>query len=62
MKTALIALLLTGCASLPEGVVMSEDERKACAESGCSVWTMAEIQRLIGIALKRGFDAGRKSL
>lgn len=32
MKTALLAMvLLTGCASLPQGVEMTEDERAACA-------------------------------
>lgn len=63
MKTALLAIvILTGCASPPEGVVMTEDERKACAAHGCSVWTLAELQQLIGRALRRGFEAGKKSL
>lgn len=31
MKSAILAaVLLAGCASLPQGVEMSEDERKAC--------------------------------
>ena len=61
MKTAIVlALVLTGCASLPQGVEMTEEERTACAAQGCSVWTVEELQRLIVIATKRGFDAGKK--
>lgn len=63
MKTALLAMvLLTGCASMPQGVEMTEDERAACASAGCTVWTLDELQRLIGMAMQRGYAAGRKSL
>lgn len=62
MKTAIVvlALLITGCASLPQGLEMNDDERAACAAAGCSVWTLAELQRLIGIAMRRGYQEGRK--
>ncbi len=36
MKYLLAIVILSGCASLPEGVQMTEDERRACAEHGCS--------------------------
>ncbi len=63
MKTALLAMvLLTGCASLPQGVEMTEDERAACAAAGCAVWTLEELQRLVGIAMQKGYAAGRQSL
>jgi starvation-inducible outer membrane lipoprotein len=62
MKYALIALLLSGCASLPAGVEMSDEERKACEEHGCTVWTRAELEHLARAMLQRGYAAGRKSL
>jgi starvation-inducible outer membrane lipoprotein len=62
MKYALIALLLSGCASLPAGVEMTEDERKACEEHGCTVWTRAELEHLVRLAMQRGYAAGRQSL
>jgi len=62
MRYILITLMLSGCASLPPGVEMTEDERAACASQGCSVWTLDELQRLIGMAMQRGYAAGRKSL
>ena len=63
MKTAIVlALLLAGCAQLPKGVEMTDDERAACEAQGCSVWTLAELQKLVQIAAKRGYDMGRKSL
>ena len=60
-KLILICVLLSGCASL-SGVQMTDAERAACAASGCSVWTEAELRKLIGIAMQRGYAAGRKSL
>jgi len=61
MKIAIVLVLLAGCASLPEGVAMTDDERKACAASqDCSVWTVAELQKLIRAAIQRGFDAGKR--
>lgn len=62
MRYILITLMLSGCASLPPGVEMTEDERAACASQGCSAWTLDELQRLIGMAMQRGYAAGRKSL
>ena len=61
MKIAIVLILLVGCASLPEGVAMTDDERKACtATQDCSVWTVAELQKLIRSAMQRGFDAGKR--
>lgn len=63
MKTALLAMvLLTGCASLPQGLEMTEEERAACAAAGCSVWTMQELQELVQRAMAHGYQQGRKSL
>lgn len=50
---------LTGCASLPAGVEMTEEDRAACAAAGCTVWTRAELEQLVGMAAQRGFQAGR---
>jgi hypothetical protein len=61
MKTIAIALLLAGCASF-EGVQMTESERIACAAETCTVWTMAELRKLISVAIKRGYEAGKGSL
>jgi len=62
MKTAIIILaLLSGCASLPEGVAMTDDERKSCtASQDCTVWTVAELQKLIRSAMQRGFESGKR--
>lgn len=47
MKAILFsACLLVGCSTSPSGISMSEDERKACAEHGCTVWTQQELQGL----------------
>ena len=62
MKATIIALLLSGCASLPPGVQMTESERVACAAETCTVWTMAELRKLISVAIKRGYEAGKGSL
>lgn len=59
MKTL---LLLSGCASLPPGVEMTDDERAACEAQGCTVWTMGELRKLIGMAMRKGYEAGKKSL
>ena len=63
MKTALLAIvILAGCASLPEGVQMTEEERTACAAAGCAVFTEAELRGFATEIFKRGYLAGRKSL
>jgi hypothetical protein len=62
MKAAIIVIFLSGCASTPTCVQMTDAERAACEQHTCSVWTLVELRRLIGIALKQGYDAGRKSL
>jgi hypothetical protein len=62
MKSVILMLMLTGCSSTPTGVHMTDAERAACEQHTCSVWTLVELRRLIGIALKQGYEAGRKSL
>lgn len=62
MKAAFLALLLTGCASLPPGITMSDDESKACKASGCSVWTDEELKALGQVIFRKGYEAGRKSI
>ncbi len=61
MKTALIALLLTGCASF-EGVTMTEAEAKACKEQGCTVWTVQELTGMARRFFQEGYKAGVKSI
>ena len=63
MKAALLCLLLlTGCASIPAGVQIDDDEAKACEQAGCRVWTEAEFRELMNRVWKIGYEAGRKSL
>ena len=57
----LLSMLLSGCASLPSGVEMTDDERAACEAQGCTVWTMDELRKLIGMAMRKGYEAGKKS-
>jgi hypothetical protein len=54
VKTALLCLLLTGCAS---GVQMTDEEAKACRDSSCSAWTLQELEALVN---KVGQAAYRK--
>lgn len=63
MKAILIlaAVVLAGCANLPAGVQMSDEEKSACEAAGCTVWTRAELEKLVGIAMQRGYQAGRQS-
>ena len=30
--------------------------------TGCTVWTMDELRKLIGMAMRKGYEAGKKSL
>ena len=62
MNYILIALLLTGCASLPQGLEMTEEDRASCAAHGCTAWTLEELQRLVNMALQKGYLAGKQSL
>jgi len=63
MKAAIFcALLLTGCASMPAGVEMSEEEAAACKAQGCTVWTPLELENVAREFFKRGYAAGVKSL
>lgn len=56
----LILLSCLGCARLPAGVSMDDDEAKACQQQGCTVWTDDELKGLYlrgvrdGIARARG--------
>jgi hypothetical protein len=50
------ALLMTGCASAPEGVATEPGELQACAETKtCILMTPAQMRRFYGLA----FQAGR---
>lgn len=63
MKTVFVlCLLLAGCASMPAGVEMSEEEAAACKSQGCTVWTPIELQNVAREFFKRGYEAGKKSL
>lgn len=64
MKTisVVLALLLSGCASLPAGVEMSEEEAAACKSQGCTVWTPLELENVAREFFKRGYAAGVKSI
>ena len=55
----LSALLLSGCATIP-GLQISEEERAACAKSGCSVWTQAELEDLVRAAMIKGIEAAQR--
>lgn len=63
MKAMFLSLaLLSGCSILPAGVEMTESERVACAASGCSVWTLEELRKLISVAIQKGYAAGKGSI
>lgn len=64
MKTLIIlaAVLLGGCAALPEGVTMSEEDRASCKAEGCTVWTETELRGMAEHFFRQGYGAGRKSL
>ena len=61
LLSTLLPLVLAGCASLPAGVTMTDEERAACAAAGCTVWTDAEIQGLAMEAMRQGFIRGAQS-
>lgn len=61
MKAAILALLLTGCSSIP-GVVISDDERKVCEAQGCTVWTVKELESLARRFIQQGYKAGVDSI
>lgn len=54
------AVLLCGCAALPEGVQMSDEEREACKAHGCTVWTEEELQQVFIEGVKRGMQMSRQ--
>jgi hypothetical protein len=57
----LLLAVLSGCSAV-KGVTITEDERKACEASGCTVWTKAELDALVRHFFKKGYEAGVKSL
>lgn len=61
MKTLILALLLTGCSSIP-GVVISDDERAACEAQGCTVWSLQQLESLARRFLQEGYKRGAKSI
>lgn len=54
MKAAILVLLLAGCS----GVSMTDAERVACRDVGCSVWTEGELRDLVNRALRQGYGRG----
>jgi hypothetical protein len=56
----LVPILLSGCASLPEGVQMTDEERKVCAAEGCGVFTLNELRAFGAEMMRRGFLEGQK--
>ena len=61
MKTLLVVLLLSGCASMP-GVTADKDELAACKAHGCSVWTMQELTSLGRRFFSEGVKVGKGSI
>lgn len=54
----LLMIFISGCApQLPDGVTMSDEERVACKEQGCTVWTQEELERLARIFFQKGYAA-----
>ena len=56
---SLCLVLLTGCATIP-GLQISEEERAACRDHGCSVWTQAELEALVRAAMIKGIEAAQR--
>lgn len=61
MKAAILAVLLSGCASIP-GIELTEAEAKACKAEGCTVWTLKELTGMARRFFREGYQAGVKSL
>lgn len=57
----LVALVLSGCGTI-EGVKISDAEREECKAQGCTVWTDADLARLMQNAHSIGYQRGRASL
>lgn len=62
MKAAIVVLLcipafvlLSGCAN---GVSMTDEERIACRDAGCSVWTEGELRGLVNRAQNGAYRKG----
>lgn len=58
----LVALALAGCASIPEGVEMDENEAAACKAVGCTVWTVDELKEALRKAFEAGYRQGVRSI
>jgi len=58
MKHLVVALLLTGCTVIPEGVSMTEAEIKECKEFGCAVWTQQDFDSVLRYVFGEGVKAG----
>lgn len=56
-----LPLVLSACATAPDGLQMTKDEREACKAQGCTAWTEAELRMLTHAAWREGFKAGVKS-
>ena len=56
-----LAVMLSGCAATPPGVIMSADEAKACKAETCTVWTDAELRGLIQRVFVEAFRQGGKA-
>ena len=63
MKAVLVLIiaLLAGCSTI-KGVTLSDDERRACEASGCTVWTEQDLEGLARLFFQQGYMARGKSL
>ncbi len=57
----LLAAVLSGCSAI-KGVVITENERRACESIGCTVWTEQELDALARHFFKKGYEVGVKSI
>jgi hypothetical protein len=55
MVLFVIVALISGCAN---GVLMTDEEKVACRDSGCAAFTLAELRVLIGKSFKQGYLRG----
>ena len=61
MRTLLVVLMLSGCASMP-GVTANKDERAACEKYGCTVWTVQELVSFGRKIFNEGVKVGKGSI
>jgi len=64
MKLALlVAILLAGCATNINGVLITDEEREACAAlQDCTVWSKEQLQGLATHFYRAGLVQGSKAL